>query len=48
MSEDSFETLCAIREALIALGLTKLLAALEDGDEETAEEALEALCGSPA
>ena len=47
MSEDSFETLCAIRETLIWLGMGDLLAKL--GEDETAAEAvMEELCESEA
>jgi len=47
MSRQDFERLCAIRETLLTLGMPSLLAALEDGDEGQAEEALTAMIREP-
>lgn len=44
MSNEAFDHLCALRDSLVALGLDSLLDAIADGDEETVEAALEALC----
>lgn len=43
MSAEVFEMLCTLRETLLALGMDSVLQALENGDEDAAEQALEAL-----
>jgi len=47
MSEDTFETLWAIKETLIWLGMGDLLAKLGE-DEDAAEAVMEELCESEA
>jgi len=44
MSIEAFDTLCALRDSLVALGLESLLDAMASGDEDAVEAALEALC----